>query len=154
MLMDRNKEKNVGSLRCQRGVCGYMTVEAALILSTVFWVYVFMIRSFLWVYDRCVMEQDMAGIVLRCVNAREDSLEKVWQQEVGRLDTEKYLWLELQEPLLQKQGWKLQVKARGEDEVLGSCGVNYEVWSFNPTNWLRLGHRPENAAKEKGEIEK
>ena len=131
-----------------------MTVEAALILSTVFMVYLFLIRSFLWIYDRCVLEQEMAAFVLRCANAEEDALERVWQQEIGDWDTEKYLWLEIQEPVLQKQGWKLTVTGRGADSQLGDCGITYEMWHFTPEDWLRVSRKlTQEGEAEKGETE-
>ncbi len=134
-------------LECKRdsenGLAGYMTVEAALILSTVFMVYLFLIHSFLWVYDRCVLEQDMAALALRCAVAEENKLEIVWQQEMNSWDREKYLWLEPEEPVLEKQGWKFTITGRGEDTRLGTCGVSYEVWRFIPEDWLRMKRKLE-----------
>lgn len=135
--------------------CGYMTVEATLILSIVFMVYLFLIHSFMWIYDRCVLDMDMAALTLRCVNTTQDRLEQVWQHEVKSLDMEKYLWLELREPLLQKQGWKYTVTGQGEDKQFGKCGVVYEVWKFIPENWLRINRKLEQGKeKEEGESSK
>ncbi len=137
----------------RRAVPGYMTVEAAMILSTVFFVYLFLIRSFFGIYDRCVLEQDMAAFALRCTNAEEQELERVWQQEIGDWNTEKYLWLELKEPMLQKQGWRFTVTGSGESGALGDCGVTYKMWHFSPEDWLRMSRRFAKEEKE-GESEK
>ena len=45
------------------GFAGYMTVEAALIMSVVFMVYLFVIENMLLQYDRCIEELEAA----RCV---------------------------------------------------------------------------------------
>ncbi|MBQ9141383.1 MAG: hypothetical protein IJX63_06260 [Lachnospiraceae bacterium] len=124
-------------------VQGYMTVEATLIMFMVIMIYVFLIRSFFWIYDRCTLEQDMASIVLRCANIDEDKLEQTWQQEVGKLDTEKYLCLRLQAPLLKKQGWKLVVVGSGVDKSFGNCEVSYKLWCLTPTDWLRTMRKSE-----------
>lgn len=139
----------------KKRMAGYMTVEAALVLSTVFMVYLFLIFSFLIMYDRCVLEQDMAALLLRCANAEEEELERVWQQETGDLDTEKYLWMDLQEPILQKQGWRLSVSARGDAGQWGSFGITYNMWEFTPGEWLRMSKRfAQVEEKEKGESER
>lgn len=137
---------------CVKGeIAGYMTVEATLILSMVFWVYLFLIRSFFGMYDRCVLELDIASLALRCANAKEQELETIWQREVVSLDLERYLWLELQEPVLQKQGWRCTVTGRGSDGGLGDCVVSYKMWCFAPEDWLRRSRHL--SREEKGEPE-
>ena len=42
--------------RQEEGVTGYMTVEAALVMSVVFMVYLFVIENMLTQYNRCVEE--------------------------------------------------------------------------------------------------
>lgn len=42
--------------RQKEGVTGYMTVEAALVMSVVFMVYLFVIENMLTQYNRCVEE--------------------------------------------------------------------------------------------------
>ena len=138
----------------KKKVAGYMTVEAALVLSTVFMVYLFLLCFFLILYDRCVLEQDAAALLLRCANAEEAELERVWQQETGGLNTEKYLWMELQEPMLRKQGWRLSVTAKGDAGRWGSYGITYNLWKFTPGDWLRMSNRlAQVGEKEKGELE-
>lgn len=120
--------------RCMKG---YMTVEAALVLSIVFMVYLFLIQSCLWMYDRCVLEQDMAALALRCVNGEAGQLERVWQQELADWDREKYLWTEPQEPEIKKQGWKLTITGKSKDIRQKDYGITYEVWQLTPEDWLR-----------------
>lgn len=135
---------------------GYMTVEAALVLSIVFAVYVFLIQSFMWIYDRCVLEQDMATLVLRCVNVQGEKPEQVWQRVSAELVPEKYLWVELQKPQLKQQGWKWEVHGSGKAECLSDIQITYEVWSFTPTQWLRWKHKiaQHREIKNEGEEEK
>lgn len=130
---------------------GYMTVEAALVLSIVFAVYVFLIQSFLWIYDRCVLEQDVAALLLRCANEREENLESFLQQESAKLMPENYLWMELQEPKLKKQGWRLEISGTGKAEQFSDCQISYEAWCFTPTQWLRRKHKIEQEKKQEKE---
>ena len=132
---------------------GYMTVEATLILSIVFGVYLFLIGCGFWIYDRCILEQDIATLTIKCVVAEEEELENVWKQALENRDGEKYLWLEAEEPVWQRQGWKFTITGRGRDHVLSDCSVSYEVWDLNPEDWLRR-KRSIKLEKEKEEAEK
>ncbi len=44
----------------KEGIAGYMTVEAALVMSVVFMVYLFVIEGMLIQYDRCIEELEAA----------------------------------------------------------------------------------------------
>ena len=52
----------------QREAGGYFTVEAAIVLPVVLGVYVFLITVLLVQYDRCVLEQDMASMIVKVSN--------------------------------------------------------------------------------------
>lgn len=127
----------------EKGVGGYMTVEAALILSEVLLLYVFLIRSFFLIYDRCLLEQDMAALTMSCVYESTEDLERVWQQETKAWDTTKYLWIAPKEPTLQKKGWKLMVEGSAIGEQAGDLKVSYEIWRMVPEDWLRTKRKAE-----------
>lgn len=143
MCKSRLKRGNVYDLCLKRQCAGYMTVEAALILAIVFMAYLFLIRSFFWMYDRCVLEQDVASLILKCASVQDDELERKWQQALEARDEDKYLWIQFQEPTFKKQGWKLKVTGWGENEQLGDCYIAYEVWRLCPEDWLRMKRRIE-----------
>ena len=117
---------------------GYLTVEASFVMSTILIVYLLMIRSFLWIYDRCVMEQNMASLAVRCVWAETNDLEAVWLKEVKKLEKDSYLWVAPQEPQLIKKGFTLTITGRAEDVQLGDMEITYEIWRMNPCEWLRM----------------
>ncbi len=122
----------------KKGLNGYLTVEASLILSMVLFLYLSLIQSFLWIYDRCVLEQNLAIMVVRCVDKKTDDLEAEWSREVQNLDKEDYLWVSPDNPALSKKGFKLNVSQKAESSYLGDMKVGYELWRVNPCEWLRM----------------
>lgn len=149
MCSNRLKQEKGYNPCLKRQCAGYMTVEAALILSIVFMVYLFLIRSFFWMYDRCVLEQDVASLILKCVSVPDSELERSWQQAMEAWDEDKYLWINFQEPTFRKQGWKFKVAGWGENEQLGDCYITYEVWRLCPEDWLRMKRRIERGENER-----
>ena len=51
-----------------RRVGGYFSVEAALVLPVVLGVYLFLITMLFVQYDRCLLEQDMASMLIKACN--------------------------------------------------------------------------------------
>ena len=51
-----------------RRVGGYFSVEAALVLPVVLGVYLFLITMLFVQYDRCLLEQDMASMLIKASN--------------------------------------------------------------------------------------
>ena len=135
----------------EKKVSGYMTVEATLIMSEVLLLYLFLIRTCLFLYDRCLFEEDMATLAMRCVYEDTENLEKVWQQQVKDWDTTKYLWITLNEPTLKKQGWKLEITGSGIDEQAGNLKISYEIWKMSPEDWLRTKRKAEQKLESREE---
>ena len=57
-------------------VAGYMTVEAALVMSVVFMVYLFVIENMLTQYNRCIEEMEEAREVVQRIE-NEDNMYEV-----------------------------------------------------------------------------
>lgn len=131
---------------------GYMTVEASLVMSVVLMVYVFIIRYALWGYDRCILEFDMAALMLRSSLAEET--ERVWLQEKAQWDKERYIWIKVKEPVLEKELLQLKITGWGDGGSMGKCGISYKMWDVKPQELLRAKRRLETEAMEKGELEK
>ncbi|MBQ7776379.1 MAG: hypothetical protein IJ379_10715 [Lachnospiraceae bacterium] len=128
---------------------GYMTVEAALILSTVLMVYLFLIRSFLWIYDRCILEQDMASWAIKATYTNNQMPEEKWREWIRDWDTEKYLWMVPYEPMVQKKGWDLVITGRGEVQSYQTA-IQYRLRIIEPVEWLRMKRRAKELVKQKG----
>ena len=132
-------------------VAGYMTVEATFIMSMVLLLYLFLIRCFLWIYDRCLLEQNLAMSAIRCAHESTDKLEKIWQQEIREWDEEQYLWMELKAPAIKKQGVKVTFTGYRQDELFGEVQIQYVIWQTSPQEWLRMKRRGQKAEEMKGE---
>lgn len=128
---------------------GYMTVEASLVMSVVLMVYVFIIRYALWGYDRCILDFDMAALLLRCAGTEE--VERIWLQEKTQWDKEKYIWIKMQEPVMEKELLHLRVTGRGEGGSLGKMGISYEMWAVKPQELLRTKKKLAKESMEKGD---
>ena len=76
-------------------VSGYMTVEAALVMSVVLMVYVFLIDTMLFQYERCVEELEAARKSVLAVETEEVMYETKQVDPVGLL--------RLQRKILQNQ---------------------------------------------------
>lgn len=95
MHVDMEKQKcgmgaGVERLQTRRGVYarrmgGYMTVEAALVMSVVFMVYVFLIDTMIMQYERCVEELEGAREVVLNVVGEEPMYEVAVLDPVGIL---------------------------------------------------------------------
>ena len=59
-------------------VAGYMTVEAALVMSVVFMVYLFVIENMLTQYNRCIEELEEAREVVQRIE-NEDNMYEVME---------------------------------------------------------------------------
>ncbi len=117
-----------------RKVSAYMTVEASLIMPVVLIVYLLLIQYCLWIYDRCVLEQDMAAVLLRCNNTNEEA----WQQIYKEWDREKYIWIIPEKPILQQKAGKLKLIEAADGGTLGEIQVHYEAQQVSPISWLRM----------------
>ena len=125
----------------------YFTVEAACILPLVFSVYVFLIYGMFYQYDRCLLEQDVAQLVLR--TQWEEDRKSVLSGEQIR-ESETYLAFELGENVLKKERGEISAQARGT-VIMPLSGfmpwngkddwelkASYTCMEVRPTEWIRL----------------
>ena len=120
-------------------------------MSLVLMVYLFIIQCALWSYDRFMMEQDMAIMLLRCAGAEE--IEVAWQQEKRDWGEKTYLWVGEREAALEKGLFTLKITGEAQGGSMGDIGVSYEMWDLKPQQWLR-GKEKIEEIKEEGEKEK
>ncbi len=125
----------------------YFTVEAACILPIVFGVYVFLIYGMFYQYDRCLLEQDVALLVLR--TQWEDDRKSVLSGDRMR-ESESYLAFEWGENVLKKEQGEILAQARGT-VIMPFKGLmpwngkddwelkaSYTCVEIKPTEWIRL----------------
>ncbi len=95
---------------------GYFSVEAALVLPTVLGVYLFLVVMLFAQYDRCLLEQDMASMLIKAGNYEGTPQERLnYLQELTLLwDREQYLWIQPQPPRFSVQGQQIRLEAAGE----------------------------------------
>lgn len=97
----------------RRYVGGYFSVEAALVLPAVLGVYLFLIAVLLVQYDRCLLEQDLASMLVKTSNhpgTPQQQLEYL-QELTAAWDREQYLWIQLQSPHFTIQGQQIRLEA-------------------------------------------
>lgn len=95
---------------------GYFSVEAALVLPTVLGVYLFLIVLLFIQHDRCLLEQDMASMMIKAVNHTGTPGQQMdyLQELTAQWDREQYLWIKLKAPHFAIQGQKICLEAAGE----------------------------------------
>ncbi len=122
---------------CKQRLPAYMTVEASLIMPMVLLCYVFLIELCLYLYDRCLLEQDMAVMLVKLAGNYEEDVPVVWKECLGDWEKEAYLWVKPKEPKLKENGWKLTIIGQAEDKLWGTTETKYEIWKLSPMKWLR-----------------
>lgn len=113
----------------------YMTVEASLVMAVVLMVYLFIIQYALWCYDRFMLEQDLAMMLLRCSNAEET--EVIWQREKRAWEEKEYLWTKDKKVTLEKGLVTLKIVGEAKGQGMGNISAGYEMWDLSPQQWLR-----------------
>ncbi len=103
-------------MRKQKSMSGYFSVEAALVLPAVLGVYLFLIVILFIQYDRCLLEQDMASMLIKADNYSGTPRQRLeYLQELTTLwDREQYLWLQPQTPCFTIQGQRIRLETAGE----------------------------------------
>ena len=128
----------------------YFTVEAACVLPMVLGVYVFLIYGMFYQYDRCLLEQDVALLVL----------EEEWSAAVGteaeissRHGTEEYPAFILKGDGLVKERSRIKAWVEGMINIpLGRFGIGNgnDKWELEaaftctevrPAEWIRLSRK-------------
>ena len=109
-----------------RRVGGYFSVEAALVLPVVLGEYLFLITMLFVQYDRCLLEQDMASMLIKACNHSGTSRQQLTylQELTAAWDREQYLWLELQSPHFTVQGRQICLETAGEFVMPGYGGLS------------------------------
>lgn len=118
---------------------GYMTVEASLVMSTVMVVYLFILRTMLFQYDRCTLEQEVACMAVRYEDINLKTLEETTQLVQLKWDTEQYLLLMPQAPEWEVKGGYVIITAKDNRSILQD--VQYKFWQTEPENLLRIQRR-------------
>ncbi len=117
--------KVVGSVKRKRNrgkkrLNGYFTVEAALILPVAIGVYLFLIYSMFFQYNRCLLEQDASSLVVRAVqDTQEDPaqvIDKVKQQET-LLELKRYMAFSKEESVFECKGGKVRIEKKGRTKA-------------------------------------
>lgn len=121
---------------------GYMTVEASLVLPMVFGVIMFVLSLLFFSYDRCLLEQEVTGLVVRSEYLEGESLEEKarnMKEMVEGWYLEKYVWMDIQVPELLVKANEVQVNAEGtfRGPFFDSVIVERKMTSLSPTFLLR-----------------
>ena len=134
---------------------GYMTVEASLVLPMVFGVIMFVLSLLFYSYDRCLLEQEVTGLIVRSEYLEGENLEQKARNieaEVEKWYLEKYVWMNIEVPELMVKVNEVQVKAEGffRGPFFESVVVERGTMNLSPTFLLRQKIKLEKIA-EKGE---
>lgn len=133
--------------RERRVMKAYFTVEAACILPLVFGVYVFLIYGMFYQYDRCLLDQDVALMVLKEQWADE---QKTTVTGAQTQELEQYLAFGLEENALTIEKGTVRGWARGTVDIPFNelkAWTKQENWELEasftsvnvkPTEWIRL----------------
>lgn len=135
----------------QKHVNGYFSVEAALVLPIVLGVYLFLIAILFVQYDRCLLEQDMASMLIKASNRSgtpQQQLEYL-QELTTAWDREQYLWVQPQSPHFTIQGKRIHLEAAGDYgmPVFGNLvnlggphqiKISYRLYTWDRTTLARI----------------
>lgn len=146
-------------MRKRKCADGYFSVEAALVLPTVLGVYLFLIAILLLQYDRCLLEQDMASMLIKASNEKNTPQQQLeyLQELTATWDKEQYLWLRPQSPYFTVQGQQIRLKATGQYTVpvfggLDNVGgehcleISFQLNSWDRSALARMLTRKENGS--------
>lgn len=133
-------------MRKQTNYEGFFSVEAALIMPIVLGVYVFLIVMLFLQYDRCLLEQDMASIMIKAGNYEGTPQQTMayLQELTVQWERERYLWVKPQVPCFTVQGSKIRLEAVAEYTVpiLGFSAEIGGVHRLEATYQLTAWDRP------------
>lgn len=116
-----------------RRIDGYFTVEAAMVLPVVIGTIVFIICLQLFLYDRCLMEQDVDMLAVQAVKEYQGNAEQTRAAVLEWKDqnlTDKYMGWRREDLTLSKRFGKLKLEQDGE--LITDYGLwKANVWSEN-----------------------
>ena len=107
---------------------GYLTVEAALVFPIVLAVQILIIYLFVFQYDRCLLNQDMARLVVLGCGAEEQGkseLAEYLKECMGELYMEKYVAWETDSVGMELKGDIIYAEGRGK---LMFPGIGWGDW--------------------------
>ncbi len=121
---------------------GYMTVEASMILPMVFGVVMFVLSLLFYSYDRCLLEQDVAALVVRSEYLDGGTIEEKAQRmntEIAQWYLEKYVWMDVIVPEFVVKEDLVQIRAEGcfRGPFFKKVVVERQGRTLSPTFWLR-----------------
>lgn len=131
---------------------GYLTVEAALVFPVVLAVQILAVYLFVFQYDRCLLNQDMARLVVLGCGAEEQEkseLAEYLKRCVGELYLEKYVAWEMEDVEMELVKEDVCVEGRGrllfpvpgwgilEDNLTWSTAASYENKKLHPAVFIR-----------------
>ena len=121
---------------------GYMTVEASLVLPMVFGVILFVLSLLFYSYDRCLLEQDVAALVVRSEYLEGGTTEEKVQRlkaEVREWYLEKYVWMDVTVPKLSVKEDSVKIRAEGNfrGPFFENIVVERQGMTLSPTFLLR-----------------
>lgn len=97
-------------------VKGYFTVEATCIYPFVIAVILLVIYIWFFLYDRCLMEQDFAGILVKGIAHMEidaTSRSEYMENQISSMYRDQYLCWDLGETYTSINGYNIEVSAKG-----------------------------------------
>lgn len=121
---------------------GYMTVEASMILPLVFGVVMFVLSLLFYSYDRCLLEQDVAALVVRSEYLDGGTIEEKAQRmnaEIAQWYWDKYVWMDVRAPKLVVREDSVQIRIEGDFQgpFFEAVAVERQGQTWSPTFWLR-----------------
>ena len=120
----------------------YMTVEAGLVLPIIIVIFIFLFAMLVFQYDRCLLEQDMAMMVLWGLTAQLDEAEDSQEQIEGKLQEiywDKYVLWTMDELRAGVKHHRFFVSGAGET-VLGKrweTKTEYDYELYDPVSFIR-----------------
>ncbi|MCM1120261.1 MAG: hypothetical protein NC543_12980 [bacterium] len=118
---------------------GYFSVEAALVLPVVLGVYLFMIVLLFIQHDRCLMEQDMASMLIKAVNYRGTPKQQLeyMQGLATQWDREQYVWIQQAPPYCSIRGQRICLEAAGTYTM----PINVFPTAIEGTHQIEVGYQ-------------
>lgn len=135
-----------------KGENGYLTVEAALVFPVVLAVQILVISLFVFQYDRCLLNQDMARLVVLGCGAEEQekgALTEYLKRCAGELYREKYVAWEMETVEMELLKNDIRAEGRGRllfpvsgwgifgEELVWDASASYEFKKLYPTVFIR-----------------
>ena len=148
MMRGKNNERSQ-----TRTTGGYFTVEAAMVLPVVIGTIVFIIYLQLYLYNRCLMDQETAMLAVQTVKTYSGDMkqtqEALMNWEAQNL-TEKYVGWRKEQPVVTKKYDRLIFERKGHvltDHALWETDIQYENRIMNTTVFLRNCRKSQKAVE-------